>query len=283
MLARGLRVVHSVQPSIKVETIMESPRAEEPIRLYCFAHAGAQAMVFRAWQEALPPHVRVRPVELPGRGMKAHQAPVYDYRLLVEELSEEICDELISTVHGRRIRYAIFGHSAGGRFGFGVASRVTHATGAGPEHFFVSGCRPPMHMPLGLSATPRTRDEWIEQMRRWGATPEELLQDPELADILIGRLRSDMAAHEGVHVDRNRRLHCNMTLFAAAQDAQVSLDEVWAWQHFTTGRSRLVAFQGSHFAIVRDPGLALAVIGNTLSAPAADGIEESDATQLAWC
>lgn len=238
-----------------------------PTRLYCFAHAGGTASkVFQKWREALAPQVQVVPIDLPGRGALTSERVIGDYEALVERLSDKLTEDLRSALDfGSCPSYAIFGHSAGARFGFAAAVRAAARIGREPSHCFLSAAAP-------FSAAPRERrrshlsdDEWLTELQTLGGTPSHLLADESLMSIVLPVLRADFCAVEGSHVDAGLRLGCPLTLIAADRDAYVSANGVWEWSRYTSASCRKVLLRGDHFSVLSGEGPLLDAIQDGLA------------------
>lgn len=234
-----------------------------PVALYCFPYAGGSAATFRSWRLLAPPGLDVRPLERPGRGARLRERPIDDYVELVDLLAGELVADL-----GRRRggggRFALFGHSAGARFAFGVAARLLERGAPAPEHCFMAAASPP-HAAPGERRRGHLDDAGLtEELRLLGGTCEEILSDPALLTHALPALRADLRSSEGAHVDRERSVSCPLTAFAARKDHLVDVEVVWEWERYTRGGFGRVSLQGGHFEVVRE-GTILRQIAGALS------------------
>ena len=237
------------------------------VRLYCLPYAGGSAMLFRPWRHALLPHAEVVPMELPGHGTRMSEPLIADYSPLVERLADELVSDLQAhAASGRRLPpYAIFGHSAGARLGFGIAARAASRTGHEPVHLFLSGAAP-----FDAARRERRRShlsdrEWRRELQELGGTPPQVLAAPGLLDIMLPTLRADFRAMEGSHVDAHLQLDCPLTLIAADQDDVAPVAGVWQWSRHSSGTCRHVLLHGDHFSVLRQDGRLLDEIRDTLA------------------
>ncbi|MGO9606242.1 MAG: thioesterase II family protein [Candidatus Binataceae bacterium] len=107
------------------------------LRLFCFPYAGAGALIFRNWSDALPADVEVCPVQLPGRGTRLMERPFTQLSPLVEALADALVPLLDKP-------FAFFGHSLGSLVSFELARRIRKQYGVDPLGLFVSaGPAPP--------------------------------------------------------------------------------------------------------------------------------------------
>src|SRR5687768_11036475 len=93
------------------------PRPAARLRLFCIAHAGGGASVFRGWANALPGFAEVCPVQLPGREQRISERP-FDR---AEPLAEALADAVLRRAD---LPFAVFGHSNGALIGFELARRL---------------------------------------------------------------------------------------------------------------------------------------------------------------
>ncbi|MBL1255633.1 alpha/beta fold hydrolase [Methylocystis sp. Sn-Cys] len=142
-------------------------RDRRPLSLYCFPCAGGSANSFLRWRPSLPPWIRIRPVELPGRGVKIREPLLRDFDAVVENLTQELVRESSD-------RCVFFGHSLGAL----IAYRCVHA-------LRTRGKGEPMALIAACSAAPsRRRDERLARLKtdadligelvRLNGTPPEL-------------------------------------------------------------------------------------------------------------
>src|SRR5262245_17071981 len=89
-----------------------NPRARA--RVFCFAHAGGSATMFRDWHAQLPAWIEVCPIELPGRwSRRAEPLPAS-----IQQLAEHIATEVDAFWD---LPVIVFGHSMGALVGFELA------------------------------------------------------------------------------------------------------------------------------------------------------------------
>src|SRR5690349_9195522 len=84
--------------------ITPRPRPDATWRLVCFPHAGGDAPVYHPWAAALPAHIELVAVRLPGRGARLREPAFNRLEPLVAALKPAL------TSLGDR-RLALFGHS----------------------------------------------------------------------------------------------------------------------------------------------------------------------------
>ncbi|MET0622005.1 MAG: alpha/beta fold hydrolase [Pyrinomonadaceae bacterium] len=221
-----------------------NPRAA--LRLFCFPYAGGGTPIYRAWPELLPPQYEVHAVQLPGRGNRLGEPAYTSVEPMVEALAEAITPYLDRP-------FAFFGHSMGATISFELA-RLLEARGRGlPARLFVSGRSAPQ--------LPREREltydlpepEFISHVRSLNGTPAEVLEHPELMELMMPLLRADFSVVETYEYRTGPPLGCPITAFAGADDVEVNTERVAAWGEQTSADFNLQIMPGGHFFLLDAP------------------------------
>jgi len=223
--------------------VADDGRPDEPPaapQLFCFAHAGGGPSLFRSWRARLAPDIAVRPVLLPGRESRLDEPPFRHLADLIEPLCAALEPRLDQP-------YAFFGHSMGAVIAYEVARRFSGGSTAGPVCLLVSGHRAP-----GLAASHRSLsglpdDEFLAEVGRLNGTPPEVLDEPELLDVLLPMMRADFELVDTYQPLPGGRLRCPVVAYLSSADPQVSQAQVLPWQDITTGEFTMRVFGGDHF------------------------------------
>lgn len=227
------------------------PNPTARVRLFCFPYAGAGASVFYTWPQTLPAEVEVCPVQLPGRESRLMEKPYSGMDELTEKLGEVLQPYM-------DMPFAFFGHSNGAIMSFELARKLRREGRPLPLHLFLSG-RPASHMP---SRHPKIHHlpepEFIQQLRRLEGTPEEVLANREIMELLLPLLRADFSLAETYQYREEAPLEIPVSAYGGRTDKDVNEEEVAAWGVHTTAPFRLVMFPGGHFFLNENRPLVLA-------------------------
>lgn len=206
----------------------------------CFPFAGGGASFYRAWAPLVPPSVALWPVQLPGREERFFEPPFDSMPALVEAAVGELLPLLPQ-------RYVLFGHSMGALVCYELAQALRDRGAPPPLHLFVSGAPAPHRAAESERIYDLPDDEFLPALQRYGGLPDEVLRSRELLDLLIPRLRADLAV-TGTYVYRERPpLACPITAFGGDDDPTVSLSALDAWREHTIARFDEEVFPGGHF------------------------------------
>jgi len=147
--------------------------------------------------------------------------------------------------------YFIYGHSMGGAVGYEVIHEL-HSLGARvPDHFFVGACISPKFKTGPSSDTKLHRNKTAEEMKdllkSYGGTPEAVLNNNELMDLLLPMIKADFTiAQEYVHDHPNPMIPVPITYFKASEDHLVASIKQ-AWDEHTENYSEIVVDSGHFF------------------------------------
>jgi medium-chain acyl-[acyl-carrier-protein] hydrolase len=228
----------TLRNSVWVKKIRADSSAK--LRLFCLPYAGGWSQIYRPWGNLLSDEIELCLIELPGRGPRLCEAPRTNLSLLVQEIAINIQPYLDQP-------FAFFGHSMGALLCFEL-TRLLHKQGYPyPKHLFLSGYRAP-HLradrpPIHNLSEP----EFIEEVRRLEGTPENVLVNVELRELIFPALRADFQAIETYRYQPGLPLDCPITVFGGLQDRGVSITTLESWRQYTIDKFRLQLFSGNHF------------------------------------
>jgi surfactin synthase thioesterase subunit len=237
------------------------PRAEAPVQLLCLPHAGAGASAYASWPQALE-EADVLIAQLPGRERRIAEP-------MPDDLGE-IADELHEALPPSDKPLVIFGHSLGALLGFELARRLRRAADTRLRRLVVSGCRAPGQ--VGGGTCHRLDDgDLVEELRDLGGTPEEVLEDQELLELLLPTVRADFSLAEEYVPHEEQPLDVPIVALAGVADADAPPSAVDAWRHETTQAFRSHAVPGGHFFVASERSTVFALVRAVLDEAREDG------------
>ena len=227
------------------------------LRLFCFPYAGTGASIFRTWSDGLPAEVEVCPVQFPGRGTRLMEAPFTALSPLVQALAEALVPLLDKP-------FAFFGHSLGALVAFELARQFRRQYGVQPVRLFVSADRAPQipRRDRPIHALPER--QFLVELRRLNGTPELVLEEAEIMQIMLPVLRADFAVYETYAYSSEPPLDCLISGFGGLQDHRVSRSDLEAWRDQSSNSFSLRMFPGDHFFLNTTQPLLLDVLSQEL-------------------
>jgi len=156
--------------------------------------------------------------------------------------------ELAKSLHPfLNLPFAFFGHSLGALICFELARQLRRQNDPDPYHLFISAYRAPQlpnHNPP-LHQLPDA--EFIKRLRDLNGTPEAVLQNEGLLQMLLPLLRADFAILETYEYVSEALLTSSISVFGGLQDSIVSQDHLAAWRDQTNNTFTLHMLPGDHF------------------------------------
>jgi len=227
----------------------------------CFPHAGGAASWFGPMARQLGTGIDVVAVQYPGRQDRLAE-PCLDS---IAALRDAVVAELLAPAAGWLDRpVALFGHSMGAAVAYEVARTLEHDHGRPPRALFVSGRRAPStHRAERVHHGGDTA--LLREVARLGGTPPELLDDPDLHDLMLPALRGDYRAIETYAWRPGPEPGCPLWALVGDDDPAASPAEAAAWRPHTSGPFERRVFPGGHFYLA-DPAAQAEVAGLVRSA-----------------
>jgi surfactin synthase thioesterase subunit len=233
------------------------------IALLCFPFAGGGPSMFSDWRARLAPDIGVYPVQLPGRERRLGEPPVRHLPPIVSAIVQATITQLDDT-----LPIALFGYSLGALVAFEVAHAM-HETGRPVLHLFVA-CSPAPHVPRRPNEPTvhdAPRGAFIDALRCYGGTPEDVLQSVELMQLAEPVLRADFALRETYAYRAREPLTTPITAIGGTRDPRVPVADVDAWRLHTTDAFDLRLFDGDHFLLHQETAGLHEIIVAALRAP----------------
>jgi surfactin synthase thioesterase subunit len=244
------------------------PRPNAP-GVVCFPHAGGDPHAYLAWQRELGATATVHAVCVPGRaGRFAEPSPAS-----LAELADAAADA-VSALPESSI--CLVGHSLGGLVAFEVARRLREHPAV--HHLVVSGCAAPSLLPTEyiVWAAGLPWDEFVEATARHEGLAPEIVEDPELAELLLAELRADVRLFAGYRYRPADPLPISVSLVNGVDDWRVSGGVLHPWEQEVTTVPEYHWREGGHFYFTDRPASITDVLRAALrreSAPSADHVE----------
>ncbi len=216
------------------------PRPQAKLRLLCFPYAGGGALAYRGWAAQVPEEIDVLPVQLPGRERRLREPPFTRVATLVEAAAEGLLPHLDRP-------FAVFGHSMGALVGYELIQRLRREHGLEPVRLLVSARSAPQLPPDPDDDYKLPDPELIERLREINGTPTEVLEHPELMELMLPLLRADFELNDTYEPIAHPALECPVTAFGGLEDDETPKDDLEPWGEVTRGPFKLRMFPGDHF------------------------------------
>ena len=252
---------------------MKPASDSQKIRLFCFPYGGGGASLYKGWQEKMPAHITVIPVQLPGRENRFQEEPFTNIYSLIDTLGSIIGPECNTP-------FAFYGHSAGGLIAYRLMKRLSEnpAYAKNARQLFVAAYSSP-----GMHANPWYQ-QFVLKLRHAGfqGVPDltelqqcsvdqlavfmELMEleinmehysksekDVEFIKLILSKLMADLQLVESYQYNESEApLNVPITAFHGDNDERVTAADMQAWKSLTAARFNYVNLLGDHFFLHKD-------------------------------
>lgn len=164
----------------------------------------------------------------------------------MQPIVEAICENLLPHFDKP---FAFFGHSMGALIAFELARLLRRGYKREPARLFVSGRRAPQVPDDEHPKDELSESEFISELRRLNGTPADVLDHPELMQLLMPVIRADFAICQNYVYSNGPLLDCPISAFGGLEDQDVTRKSLEAWRDQTRGGFALRMFPGDHFFI----------------------------------
>jgi len=230
--------------------------AKEGIRLFCFAHAGGGASVFRRWPGMLPAFIEPVAVRLPGRESRFTEQPYDRMAPLVAHLTDSLSPWLDRP-------YACFGFSMGARVALALAQTLRDRGLPAPSLLFVGGSPGP-GLPIEVPGWKDSDEGLVAQLRRLGGIPPEPLTMRELLSVMLPTVRADLTVL-ATWTHQASTITTPIHAFAGVDDDYAPPARMMAWEQETEGWFRLTRVPGGHFFLQSQEEMVLGAVAADLA------------------
>lgn len=216
------------------------PRPQARLRLFCFPYAGGGASAYRTWPASLPPEIDVCPVQPPGRENRLSE----ERFRRVGPLKDAVCEAIRPLLD---LPFALFGHSLGAVVAYETALKLRDDHGKAPVQLLVSARRAPSVPPDDEPTYNLPDGEFRAKLEELEGTPKEVLEHPELMELVEPLLRADFELNDTYEPSQKPPLECPVTAYGGLEDADVTREQLEPWREVSRGPFRLRMFAGGHF------------------------------------
>ena len=213
--------------------------------------------MYNGWDVGLPDRIEVAAVQLPGRERR-YGEPLHQH---MDELVDRLVEEITPWLDRP---YALFGHSMGARIACALAHRLRAEGFSSPLRLFASASPGPvLRLPVGSDDS--SDASVVSWLRYLGGTPDEVLDNPDLLELVLPVIRADVEIVRSWGDAPRRPLDCPIRAFAATGDDYATPERVRAWNQETSARFALTVVPGGHIFLQERARTLFRTIANDLA------------------
>jgi surfactin synthase thioesterase subunit len=205
----------------------------------------------------LPPQIDLWAVQPPGRGNRLNEHCLTRLTELVSALSSELPPYLDRP-------FILFGHSLGALASFELIRHLRRQGLPLPQVLIVSGQGAPQLPNPNPLLHRMPEHELIQMLRQYGGTPEAVLREADLLQLLLPSLRADFEMLETYTYQPEDPLDCPIVVLGGQSDPRVPIPDLQAWREQTSASFSSQLFPGGHFFLLEQQQLFLPTFSDLL-------------------
>lgn len=232
------------------------PKVNAKIRLVCFPYAGGSASIYFSWMNKFPDDVELAFIQMPGRGMRFGQ-PLYQS---IDQLVDDVVNELTALPPKDLFFY---GHSMGARVAYEVTLSLLRKKRHLPIHVVVAGSIAPCVTGKIKRSYNLPDAEFIQHLTEIKGTPQEIISNSELMELVLPALRADFKIVETYFNDSAVVIPTRISVFSGKQD-DIDEIELKPWFTLFDVNDGITWFDGGHFFIKENSDELIAVLNRKI-------------------
>lgn len=214
--------------------------------IFMFPYAGGGVSAFRKWGEQFD-DIKVFIAQYPGRENRFSEKAISNIEHLVKELFEDL-----KMTFDFKSPYYFFGHSMGTKIVYELALKIKESGLPNPDGIIISAGRAPCYKEP--NPIYHLDDEgFIEGLRRYDGTPNEILDNQDLISIFLPTLRADFIIDEDYQDTEGEKLNSKILGLMGDIDEEMKLEELLKWQDYTTKEFSYKYIEGKHMFVNTSP------------------------------
>lgn len=210
--------------------------------VFLFPYAGGGVSSFKNWGGYFK-HSQLYYAQYPGRENRFCEKAIDDIFALVEGIFQSM-----RTFFNFSTPYYLFGYSMGTKVVYELAVKIREYGLREPEGLIVSAGRAPcLKEPNPIYNL--DDDGFIDGLRRYESTPQEILDNRELMEIFLPTLRADFIIAEGYRDKRHKKIGSDILALMGKGEEEMRPEDVNLWAEYTTGSFNSRYIDGKHMFI----------------------------------
>jgi medium-chain acyl-[acyl-carrier-protein] hydrolase len=180
-------------------------------------------------------------VQLPGRWNRIHEPAIADLPQLIESAFAGLERQLGCDI-------ALFGYSVGALIAFEFAQELRRRGFPPPRRLWVAARRAPQFNAGDFPIALLSDHALIEVVgQRYGAIPQQVIDDPGMRSMVLPILRSDLELDQNYRYVPEPPLDCPITVFGGLSDKAAPREKLEPWREHTSTGFSIRMFPGGHF------------------------------------
>lgn len=232
---------------------------KEEVKLLLLPYAGGSGLFYSRWSKHLAEHIKMVPIELPGRGLRFKEPLCDNMAETIENIWENVKAEIVNE------KYALFGYCVGTLIVYELFKRIREEKLPEPSHCFLCAHPAPDIPQKGKPMSKTTEDELMEEWIRGSQISREQLEKKTYLKSIYEVWKTDCAMIDKYRFSGEKeKFNCNITLVNGSEESLFTRDELESWKSFCTGKCKSVMVNGGHDFIKTNENALIGVINKEI-------------------
>ena len=212
--------------------------------IFLLPYGGGSASSYRSYVNGFPRDIgRVVPVEIPGRGKRAHE----EYARSIQECAALALQQIDTMSEG----YILHGHCMGALLAFEAIKLIEASGGRLPRFMVASGRNAPRHINAWLRRVVGLDDRsFFKELQEIGGVPKGL--SFAMAQHFLSVVRSDQATARD-YDPGDTRIGVPILVLAGSDDPMTNAAALAEWEDYTSKFLSIQWLDGRHHFILDQP------------------------------
>lgn len=214
---------------------------KEQIKLLLLPYAGGSALFYSRWVKYLSKHIKMVPIELPGRGMRFKEELCDDMSKTIEDIWHQVKAEITEG------RYALFGYCIGTLIVYELLKKIKKENMPEPSHCFLCAYPAPDVPRKGKQMKIVNEEELMEEWINYSNVSRKQLMEKPYLRSMYEVWKSDCTVIDKYYFSGTKeKFDCNITLVNGTREQIFSLNELESWQTFCNKECNSYIVEGKH-------------------------------------
>lgn len=209
--------------------------------IYALPYAAGSAAIYYELSMHLKHAVRFVPLELPGHGRRIGEQRLQS----IQEMAKDIFRQLMT--NGVHEPYCLMGYSMGSTICYELYQLLRAKCCPLPCHILMCASDIPTHKHEFSNIREMSDSELIEQLYELGGTPQEILENRELLELILPIVRDDFISVEEYCPSTAMKMNCGGTVICGTQELEDEENEFSRWEDFFSQKVDSIRIEGGHF------------------------------------
>lgn len=214
---------------------------KEKIRLLMLPYAGGSGLYYSHWKKYLDDHIKIIPIELPGRGLRFKEPLCNDMNEIIDCIWASVKTEIVQG------QYALFGYCVGTLIAYELFKRVRKEKLPDPSHCFLCAYPAPDVPRKDKSLAETTEEELVAEWIQGSRISREQLEKKSYLKSIYEVWKADCAMIDKYHFSGEKeKFSCNITLVNGNRETLYTQEELASWRSFSTANCTSIIVDGAH-------------------------------------